>query len=149
MATGLRIEKNLYLTLVGDFFGSSVDSIPSSTSKWTTSLTRLLWSSLSVRSCSSWVWARCGQILCPPWAGEGQPSESIELELLRLVRWYRGVPLPWLLLGRRIVKISLTHLPLDKMATISQIFSVAYLWMKSFVFWLKFQWSLLSGSNCQ
>ena len=32
----------------------------------------------------------------------------------------------------------LTHLPLDKMATISKtIFSDAFLWMKSFVFWLK------------
>ena len=37
----------------------------------------------------------------------------------------------------------LTHLPLDKMAAISQkIFSDAFLWMKSFVFWLKFHWSL-------
>ena len=36
----------------------------------------------------------------------------------------------------------LTHLPLDKMAAISQrIFSDAFLWMKSFVFWLKFHWS--------
>ena len=33
----------------------------------------------------------------------------------------------------------LTHLPLDKMAAISQtIFSDAYSWMKHFVFWLKF-----------
>ena len=38
---------------------------------------------------------------------------------------------------------SLTHLPLDKMATISEtIFSDAILWMKSFVFWLKFHWRL-------
>ena len=37
----------------------------------------------------------------------------------------------------------LPHLSLDKMATISQvIFSDASLWMKSFVFWLKFEWSL-------
>ena len=37
----------------------------------------------------------------------------------------------------------LTPLPPDKMATISQIiFSDAFLWMKSFVFWLKCQWSL-------
>ena len=33
--------------------------------------------------------------------------------------------------------------PLDKMAAILQtIFSVAFSWMKSFVFWLKFHWSL-------
>ena len=39
--------------------------------------------------------------------------------------------------------ILLTHLPLDKMTAISQmIFSVAFLWMKSCVFWLKFHWSL-------
>ena len=37
----------------------------------------------------------------------------------------------------------LTHLSLDKMAAISQtIFSDVFSWMKSFVFWLKFQWSL-------
>ena len=38
---------------------------------------------------------------------------------------------------------TLTHLPLNKMATISQmIFSDAFWWMKNFVFWLKFHWSL-------
>ena len=38
---------------------------------------------------------------------------------------------------------SLTHLPVDKMAAISQmIVSDAFSWMKSFVFWLKFHWSL-------
>ena len=38
----------------------------------------------------------------------------------------------------------LTHFPLDKMAAISQtIFSDAFSWMKNFVFWLKFHWSLL------
>ena len=37
----------------------------------------------------------------------------------------------------------LTHLPTDKMAAISQtIFSDAFLWIKRFWFWLKFQWSL-------
>ena len=37
----------------------------------------------------------------------------------------------------------LTHLPLDKMATVSQtIFSDAFSWMKMFEFWLKFHWSL-------
>ena len=36
----------------------------------------------------------------------------------------------------------LTHLPLDKMAAISQtIFADTFLWMKSFVFWLQFHWS--------
>ena len=36
-----------------------------------------------------------------------------------------------------------THLPLDKMADISQtIHSDALSWMKNLVFWLKFQWSL-------
>ena len=34
-------------------------------------------------------------------------------------------------------------LPLDKMATISQTaFSYAFSWMKSFVFWFEFHWSL-------
>ena len=37
----------------------------------------------------------------------------------------------------------LTHLPLDKMAAISQtLFSDAFSWMKSFVLWSKFHWSL-------
>ena len=37
----------------------------------------------------------------------------------------------------------LTHLTLDKMAAISQaIFSDAFSWMKSSVFWLKFHWRL-------
>ena len=37
----------------------------------------------------------------------------------------------------------LTHLPLDKMAAISQtIFWNAFPWMKSLVFWLKFHWNL-------
>ena len=37
----------------------------------------------------------------------------------------------------------LTHLPLDKMAVISQtIFSGAFSWKKSLVFWLKFHWGL-------
>ena len=35
------------------------------------------------------------------------------------------------------------HLPLDKMAAISQMmFSDAFSWMKSFVFWFKFHWNL-------
>ena len=37
----------------------------------------------------------------------------------------------------------LTHLPMDKMAAISQtIFSDAFLWMKFFLFWLKFHLSV-------
>ena len=40
-------------------------------------------------------------------------------------------------------KISLTHLPVDKMAAISwTTFSNAFSWMKSFVFWIDFHWSL-------
>ena len=36
----------------------------------------------------------------------------------------------------------LTHLSLNKMATITQtIFSETFSWMKIFVFWLKFHWS--------
>ena len=36
----------------------------------------------------------------------------------------------------------LTHLPMDKMAAVSQaIFSDAFSWMKCFVFWLNFHWS--------
>ena len=42
----------------------------------------------------------------------------------------------------------LTHLPLDKMAaTLQMIYSDAFLWMKSFVFWLKFHWSLFHYLN--
>ena len=40
-------------------------------------------------------------------------------------------------------KVILAHLSLNKMAAISQtIFSDAFSWMKHFVFWLKFHWSL-------
>ena len=50
-----------------------------------------------------------------------------------------------------IYKSPLTHLPLDKMATISQtiLFSNAFSRMKHFVFWLKFHWRLSQGSNWQ
>ena len=53
-----------------------------------------------------------------------------------LLHWQLGIaPL--------IAPVPLTHLPLDKMAAISQtIFSGAFSWMKSFVFWLKFHWNL-------
>ena len=41
------------------------------------------------------------------------------------------------------ISIKLTHFPLDKMAAILQtVFADAFSWMKNFVFWLKFQWSL-------
>ena len=45
--------------------------------------------------------------------------------------------------------VMLTHLPQDKMATISRTgFSNAFQWMKSFVLWLKFHSSLfLIDSN--
>ena len=39
--------------------------------------------------------------------------------------------------------LHLSHLPLDKMAAVSQtIFWDAFSWMKSFALWLKFHWSL-------
>ena len=42
------------------------------------------------------------------------------------------------------IEIYSTHLPPDKMATISQTtFSNAYSGMKKFKFWLEFHWSLL------
>ena len=44
---------------------------------------------------------------------------------------------------RESFKHSLTHLPLHKMATISQsTFWNAFSWMKNFVFWFEFHWSL-------
>ena len=46
------------------------------------------------------------------------------------------------LAGRQCGSV-LTHLPLEKMAAISRtIFSDAFSWMKSLIFWLKFYWSL-------
>ena len=45
--------------------------------------------------------------------------------------------------GCNHLSLSLTLLPLDKIAAISQkTFSDAFSWMKSFVFWLIFHWSL-------
>ena len=53
----------------------------------------------------------------------------------------------------RIVKlwaILLTHISLDKMAAISQrIYSNAFSWMKSFVFWFKCHWNLFLRANWQ
>ena len=44
---------------------------------------------------------------------------------------------------RCCMSVVLTHFPLYKMAAISQTtFSDAFSWMKSFVFWLRFHWSL-------
>ena len=52
-------------------------------------------------------------------------------------------------LGLNVLKcftLRLIHLPLDKMGAISQtIFSDAFSWMKSFVFWLKSRWNLFLG----
>ena len=43
----------------------------------------------------------------------------------------------------RVILLSLSHLPVDKMAAISKtIFSDAFSWMKSLIFWLKFHWSV-------
>ena len=43
----------------------------------------------------------------------------------------------------RLMECEFSSSPLDKVAAISQqIFSDAFSWMKSFVFWLKFHWSL-------
>ena len=44
---------------------------------------------------------------------------------------------------KAVLPLALTHLPLDTMAAISQaVFSGVFSWMKRFVFWLKFYWSL-------
>ena len=42
------------------------------------------------------------------------------------------------------VVYSLTHLPMDKMvAILHMLISGAFSWMKNFVFWLEFHWSLI------
>ena len=67
---------------------------------------------------------------------------SIRLNIL-IMRWSRL--LKYFLVGRqRLVNYThLTHLPLDRMAaTLQTIFSDAFPWIKCFVFWLKFHWSL-------
>ena len=54
--------------------------------------------------------------------------------------WYILLLIHWIIFQKLAL---LTYLLLDKMDAISQtIFSDAFSWMKSFVFWLKFQWSL-------
>ena len=58
-----------------------------------------------------------------------------------------GSPRPshniWHWMRAKEIKTRLTHLPLDKMAAISQaIFSDAFSWMKIFIFWSKFHWNL-------
>ena len=48
----------------------------------------------------------------------------------------------WFMVAR-LLCAPLTHLPLEKMAVISQtMFSDAFLWTKCFIFCLKFHWSL-------
>ena len=68
----------------------------------------------------------------------------------RIVEWDPG-PIesndPWVMfhtqcVGMIVVDGGLHPIPLDKMATISQTFSSAFLWLKSFVFWFKFHWTL-------
>ena len=60
--------------------------------------------------------------------------------LCTVVRGWACVLSPKLL---RLNWLQLTHFPLDKMAAILQtVFSDAFSWMKSFVFWSKFHWSL-------
>ena len=76
--------------------------------------------------------------------------KKISLETSSAKRWPFCFRLKVLRLGRISQKSLglwnrqlLVHLPLDKMAAISQtMFSDAFSWMKSFVFWLQFHWSL-------
>ena len=95
-----------------------------------------------------------------PWEGTSVKFESKyktlkEMNLEISVEWQRfcsGLQVltnkinAWLLspLLRhwKYYSLVLTHPPLDKMAAILQtVFSDAFSWMKSFVFWLKFHWS--------
>ena len=65
--------------------------------------------------------------ISPSW-----PLPSYPSHLMTLPTW----------LAEQLLDI-LTHLPLDKMVAISQTtFSNAFSWMKSFVFWFEFHWSL-------
>ena len=50
---------------------------------------------------------------------------------------------PILAWGQEVIISALTHLSLDKMAAILQtVFSDAFSWMKIFIFWSEFHWSL-------
>ena len=51
-------------------------------------------------------------------------------------------------LGMYNSQVSLTNLPLDKMADILQmIISDEFSWMENFVFWIKFHWSVFLRDN--
>ena len=64
-------------------------------------------------------------------------SPQVEISLWNGTMWGISAELRW-----DNTKL-LTHLPLEKIAAISQtIFSDAFSWMKNFVFWLKFHWYL-------
>ena len=60
----------------------------------------------------------------------------------------QGVEFLWCGWRGRRIKLPLTHWGREKMAAISQkIFSNAFSWVKSFVFWLEFHWSLFPIDN--
>ena len=64
-----------------------------------------------------------------------QPSHHTGCTSMTRRKFYKDLSVP--------IKASLRHIPLDKMAAISKTtISDAISWMKSFVFWLRFHWSL-------
>ena len=83
----------------------------------------IAWTRVDLTSCKQVHWLECWKLIC--W--------GVILQYMSVL-----APTDPLLPGS-----VLTHLPLDKMAAISQtVFSYAFLWMKSFVFWLEFHWCL-------
>ena len=108
---------------------------------------------LSPGRCQAIIWTNAGVLLIGP-LGTNFSEISIEIHIFS----FRKMPLKMSLgnwqpscLSLNVLSfwtitwssVDLTDLPLDKMAAISQtMFSDAFLWMTSFVFWVKFHWSL-------
>ena len=91
---------------------------------------------------------RLDKFCCPSlaimssWPPVLQPTSVPLLESQR-ARTRPGTDIVHWILDWWLILRKLTHHPLDKMGAILQtIFSDASLWMKSFVFWIKFHWSL-------
>ena len=92
---------------------------------------------LSPRRRQAIIWSNAGELLIEP-LGTILSEISIAIQTFSSKKMYfKMSSTKWrpFCLGLSV----LTHLPLYKMAAISRtIFSDAFLWMKSFVFWLKF-----------
>ena len=88
-------------------------------------------------TCRNWFWGLDAILINNDFSNS---SNTMTVDSYRWSQKCSHLPCNFCGLGASCV---LTHLPLDNMAAISQmICSDAFPWMESYVFWLKFHWSL-------